>query len=741
MEYLRERFAALTVERFEAKLILVGEGGMGKSSLLRAWQQQPFNPQLPATHGIMIGTLQVPHPTQPGAVITLNTWDFGGQAIYQATQQIFLTRRSVYLVVWNPRWSEEICRLPFWLDTIKALAPDAQVILVPTHRDLWQTHIDLPDYKRRYPQIVDLCAVSNLKNTGLEALKELVASAAAETQLVGLQWPRRWVEAEQQLLARPEHHIDLRAFLACCAEHQVDATAATESLGPTLHDLGKILYFQDDSLLKNLIVLKPDWIIAAISRILNDPHVQMAGGIVAHSDLSRIWAIDEDGQSYDPSLYPTFLRLMERFDLCYQLEADEQGEAPSHSLIPLLLPPQRPGEWPIPPDASKADQARIEMRYTLTGFVPAGLMSRFLVRTHRYSQGLHWQYGAQLVYEGQLAQVELLGPDRRQIRLVAWGSFPSTFFMLLKETLDTLLSRFQDIQVTQELACTCERQALVPHFYAYDDLARLLERGGKARVFCRESAKRIPVATLLYGLHPVTTPQVITSIQQSRQELSDAPSTLALNEIQERLDVLGLLLERVWHGQVRAWNLEMQRIEKPCPGLFILKPLAGRVINPKDWVGRAYQLHLLCQYPAHPHLLRDEPGYEVRQSKQWWHEISPWLGYIVEVLKVGVPMGKVLGQIFDQARMMPFAPELDTLEEILDDLSDIQIIDEVQKMQGDFRVPIKQQAALRTLYHFLDEVDHTHWWQGLSQVVTPDGTILWLCEEHRQEFEAPLVQL
>src|SRR6266704_1499225 len=131
------------VERFEAKLLLVGEGGMGKSSLLRALDQLPFVPGLPLTHGIAVGTLQLPHPEAGKPPLTISTWDFGGQEIYQATHQVFLTRRSVYLLVWNARQGPDVCRLRFWLDTISTLAPDAKILLVATHADEWQPQLDV----------------------------------------------------------------------------------------------------------------------------------------------------------------------------------------------------------------------------------------------------------------------------------------------------------------------------------------------------------------------------------------------------------------------------------------------------------------------------------------------------------------------------------------------------------------------------------------------------------------------
>src|SRR5712692_8150152 len=189
LAYLRTLQQA-NVERFEAKVILVGEGGMGKTSLLRALQQRSFVEGLPATHGIEIAPLYAPHPTRFQQKITLYTWDFGGQEIYQATHQFFLTQRSIYLLVWNARLGGEACRLLFWLDTIRGHAPDARILLVATHSDLWQTPIiNLASYQQRYPQIVGLCAMSNKTGEGLEDLKRKIVEVAAQTPFVGQKWP------------------------------------------------------------------------------------------------------------------------------------------------------------------------------------------------------------------------------------------------------------------------------------------------------------------------------------------------------------------------------------------------------------------------------------------------------------------------------------------------------------------------------------------------------------------------
>ena len=93
---------------YEAKLVLVGEGNVGKTTLLKALKGKAgAAPQEhePTTHGVEIDIhgLRLPHPAKDGVEIQLNAWDFGGQDVYRVTHQFFFSRRSLYLLVWEPR--------------------------------------------------------------------------------------------------------------------------------------------------------------------------------------------------------------------------------------------------------------------------------------------------------------------------------------------------------------------------------------------------------------------------------------------------------------------------------------------------------------------------------------------------------------------------------------------------------------------------------------------------------------
>jgi GTPase SAR1 family protein len=193
--------------RYEVKLLVVGEGGTGKSSLLKSLRNEAFDQQLSSTHGIEVNRLNLQHPYRPDSEIILNTWDFGGQHIYHATHQFFLTKRSLFLVVWNARLGGEQGRLHFWLETIKALAPDAPVLLVATHTDIHAPDINYHSYQEEYPQLVGSFSVSNKDGSGLHELEEGLAHYAVEIRLMGQPWPRRWLEIEQQLPTRASHRF------------------------------------------------------------------------------------------------------------------------------------------------------------------------------------------------------------------------------------------------------------------------------------------------------------------------------------------------------------------------------------------------------------------------------------------------------------------------------------------------------------------------------------------------------
>ncbi len=85
IEAIRKYFADLEGEKkelAEVKVVLVGEGASGKTSLTRLLRNERFNKNEPMTHGIRIKPWKTAGQDRE---IRCKLWDFGGQEIMHAT--------------------------------------------------------------------------------------------------------------------------------------------------------------------------------------------------------------------------------------------------------------------------------------------------------------------------------------------------------------------------------------------------------------------------------------------------------------------------------------------------------------------------------------------------------------------------------------------------------------------------------------------------------------------------------
>ena len=110
----------------EAKLVLVGFGGVGKTSLANRLIHDRFHPREPMTDGIAITDWPI---RLRDAKVRLHVWDFGGQEIMHSTHQFFLTHRSLYVLVLNGRQGREDADAEYWLNLVESHGGKLPVII------------------------------------------------------------------------------------------------------------------------------------------------------------------------------------------------------------------------------------------------------------------------------------------------------------------------------------------------------------------------------------------------------------------------------------------------------------------------------------------------------------------------------------------------------------------------------------------------------------------------------------
>ena len=72
-----------------------------------------------------------------------------------------------------------------------------------------------------------------------------------------------------------------------------------------------------------------------------------------------------------------------------------------------------------------------------------------------------------------------------------------------------------------------------------------------------------------------------------------------------------------------------------------------RSYDPRGLFSEDYDLYLLCQHPAGPHLVAGEKGYPAPKDREWWRQVRPWLRQLSKILKF-VPKLSAVGKLYDE---------------------------------------------------------------------------------------------
>ncbi|MBN9120904.1 MAG: leucine-rich repeat domain-containing protein [Planctomycetes bacterium] len=711
----------------EARLILVGNGKVGKTQLKNALLGLPFVAGAPTTHGVEIDRQQrLSLPCKSGKNLALTIWDFGGQETYEVTHQFFYGKRSIYLLVWHPRATTPDLGVEAWLRKLKLrLGDHARVIIVATHKktDQRPADLDLIGLKQKFGDIVlGFYQVENKwqdhADNGIKELKADIAAAANDLSVIGMKVNKGWLAVRDEVtaLSGRETHIPRSRF---------DEIANRRGLLPEfaavwldlLHDFGDLLYYGDVEGLKNTVVLRPDWLTGAIAQVLDDAEVLKNRGMLDHARLPQLWA------KYDPALHPFLHAVMEQFDICCR-----EHEGQKWSLVGEKVPHERPDGIPEP------NGRQLRMVYEFDE-EPPGLMPWLIVRNYRFTTHKHWRLGAYLQHEDHGALVEFDNKNRR-LSLNVHGAVPLNFFALLQDGVDQVLPRWKGLEgkVRQLIPCGQTRRDGSPcdRYFCLPDLKDAAANDEPLQ--CNGCRKMADVSRLLAG------------IGVREEPLVNQISVLLDEKFQAQTELIRQLFAHNLRLQLRAFS----NVSKDAPRLFSMWPKATEDkswwerLDPRKLGTRAYEVWLWCEHCEQPHPVK---RYEVSIPAEWLVKIAPYAKMIATAIKVGLPaIGGGLGIYLDR---------LGASKEDKKDIADR--IDKMSKLaekclSGDLETGHKREeltdglsapdgAALREFHKLLRDIDKDSHWGDLRPTATKEGDYLWMCPEHHKEFNPGLITI
>ena len=475
---------------YESKLLIVGEGGAGKTTLAKKLQNADYQLQEneESTEGIDVLPYSFDHPD--GHPCKVNIWDFGGQEIYHATHQFFLTERAVYALVTDSRQGNT--DFYFWLNVIQLHGADSPVILIKNEKN--DRPCPVPDLQLRgqFSNLKESIEVNLADNRNLEVVQAKLHHYIATLPHVGDNLPKTWAKVrsvlENQSLGS-DNYIYIQDYRQICIDQGISDRAEQNSLSRFLHNLGVFLHFQDIDQLAKTIFLTPVWSTDAVYKVLDTPKVRKDCGRFNRDDLKEIW---KDNQYAD--VRGELLALMKEFEVCYEIPGREH-----HYIAPHLLEANLSEEHQTYKDTwDTTDNLILTYHYP---FKPKNIFPRFIVALHRYieKQRLVWKHGVILIIGSSRAEViEDAHYNNANICIRVSGTDKRRALSIIGHELERIHASFEKLNYQTLIPCNCSECKISqdPFQFPYDVLQKSLERRN-FEVQCYKSFEFVNVRNLI----------------------------------------------------------------------------------------------------------------------------------------------------------------------------------------------------------------------------------------------------
>lgn len=299
----------------EGRIIVVGDGSAGKSSLIERLLYNTFEKGKSQTNGIRIENWDLPHPT--GRPLLFHLWDFGGQEIQHAVHKFFFTEGCLYILVLDNRKEEEP---EYWLQQIESLGGSAPVFVVFNKHD--ENSVEIADrkfLKEKYPNIVSFFNVSCKTGYGFDEFKNSLEGEVIQLRTVDEQFPNNWFEIKRAIekCTSSQHYIDYKNYSDICRNNNALREKTQKLLLKYFTTIGAITWF-GDTFLNFLHVLSPAWITQGVYKIITSKTTDKKSGIISINDFAQLLTPnDPNDYTYSREHYGYILSMMKKFDLCY----------------------------------------------------------------------------------------------------------------------------------------------------------------------------------------------------------------------------------------------------------------------------------------------------------------------------------------------------------------------------------------------------------------------------------------
>ena len=480
---------------YEVKLTLVGDGNSGKTSLqIRLIDTKGKLPEEDKrTRGIKIHDWVFKN--LGGNKHIAHIWDFGGQDVYYPVHRFFLTENSVFLLLASTRISNH--NFDYWIPTIYQFGGDSPILIIQTcHDGNRATWNDLNTYlanqnfniiKTKLKPYYELNLIK--KNEGLKQLKESIITQMTSLDHYGKGVPISWVTVREELISESKKHsvISFEHFEELCRNldnENFKNLIDIEDCAKFLHSIGIILWYSDIDDLKNVVVLRPDWAMNAVYKIIDDSKIQKREGLIEKEDFDRLWK-----DSIYLGKHDVLKKMLQVFKIAFPKKHRKQD-----FIIPArLLSMPAEARW------TNSDNS-LRMVYKFD-FMPKGLVNQLSAELSRYIiTNQVWNNAVNLSKDSNRGNCQVEEDlYNRTLKIKSKGKDARSLAIMVMNALEDIVEEYKGVHPSILLQCTCKQciNTDEPEIFSYEKLLKKAEYNEGAVVTCNVSDEIFLIEELL----------------------------------------------------------------------------------------------------------------------------------------------------------------------------------------------------------------------------------------------------
>ena len=151
------------MKQYIFKAIVIGDGGVGKTSIIRRYVHEEFDPKYKKTIGVAHAVKRL---TIEDTEVTLTIWDTGGQELFDCIRPQYYRGANGALIIYDVTNKESFDHLDKWFNDLREQCGKIPIILVANKIDLINEKVIPLEEGERYALKHDIIFYETSAKTG-----------------------------------------------------------------------------------------------------------------------------------------------------------------------------------------------------------------------------------------------------------------------------------------------------------------------------------------------------------------------------------------------------------------------------------------------------------------------------------------------------------------------------------------------------------------------------------------------